>query len=144
DDIKVEYHPHSKLPSIVHHFAAFSRSCSSEGQVPCNDAPWKPFQMQLDFEVTEIALEAAMAKEQMNRLLDLVFTHCGKWLRNGIYTLVIVFLFVHLSNLINMWFQKDVVSVEYDNKTHEFEMYYCPLWDWALDLLRDSCLTPHF
>lgn len=23
DDIKVEYHPHSKLPSIVHHFAAF-------------------------------------------------------------------------------------------------------------------------
>lgn len=43
-----------------------------------------------------------------------------------------------------MWFQKDVVSVEYDNKTHEFEMYYCPLWDWALDLLRDSCLTPHF
>lgn len=73
DDIKVEYHPHSKLPSIVHHFAAFSRSCSSEGQVPCNDAPWKPFQMQLDFEVTEIALEAAMAKEQMNRLLDLVY-----------------------------------------------------------------------
>ncbi|KAG1875976.1 hypothetical protein C8R48DRAFT_768824 [Suillus tomentosus] len=72
DDIKVEYHPHSKLPSVVHHFADFSGSCSSEGQVPCNDAPWEPFQMQLDFEVAEIALKAAMTKEQTNRLLDLV------------------------------------------------------------------------
>ncbi|KAG1893170.1 uncharacterized protein F5891DRAFT_1196801 [Suillus fuscotomentosus] len=41
DDIKVEYHPHSKLPSVVHHFADFSHSCSSEGQfVRFIDEPW--------------------------------------------------------------------------------------------------------
>jgi len=27
---------------------------------------------------------------------------------------------------------------------HEFDMHYCPIWDWALDLLRDSQLAPHF
>ncbi|KAG2351833.1 hypothetical protein BDR07DRAFT_1240344, partial [Suillus spraguei] len=31
-----------------------------------------PFWMRLDFEVAEIALEAAMTKEQTNQLLDLV------------------------------------------------------------------------
>jgi len=37
-----------------------------------------------------------------------------------------------------------MVSVEHHNETHEFEMHYCPLWDWALDLLRDSRLAYHF
>ncbi|KAG2353230.1 hypothetical protein BDR07DRAFT_1310308, partial [Suillus spraguei] len=62
--------------------------------------PWEPFQTWLDFEVTEIALEAAMTKDQTNWLFDLichsacgkeVFTlqtmmksvHFGKWLPNG-------------------------------------------------------------
>ncbi|KAG1833242.1 hypothetical protein DFJ58DRAFT_670941, partial [Suillus subalutaceus] len=41
-------------------------------------------------------------------------------------------------------FQKDVVSVEHCDETHEFEMHYRPLWDWVLDLLQDSRLTYHF
>ncbi|KAG2116408.1 uncharacterized protein F5147DRAFT_758075 [Suillus discolor] len=73
DDIKVEYHPHSKLPSVVHHFADFSCSCSSEGQ-----------------------------------------------------------------------FQKDVVSVEYDNETHEFEMHYHPLWDWFVHFINEPWTADAF
>lgn len=72
DDIKVEYHPHSKKPPSVHHFSEFSRSRPSEGQIPRNNSPWEPFRTRLDFEVAEIALEAALTKEQTNRLLDLV------------------------------------------------------------------------
>ncbi|KAG2092954.1 uncharacterized protein F5147DRAFT_747983 [Suillus discolor] len=72
DDIKVKYHPHSELPSTVHHFSDFSCSCSSEDQVPRNNSPWEPFRTRLDFEVAEIALEAAMTEEQTNQLLDLI------------------------------------------------------------------------
>ncbi|KAG1739958.1 uncharacterized protein EDB91DRAFT_1026020, partial [Suillus paluster] len=38
-------------------------------------SPWEPFQICLNFEIAEIALEAAMTKEQTNQLIDLV--HCS-------------------------------------------------------------------
>ncbi|KAG2034084.1 hypothetical protein BDR03DRAFT_993845 [Suillus americanus] len=72
DDIQVKYHPHSQLPPSVHHFSEFSRSCPMEAAVPRNNSPWEPFCTRLDFEIAEIALEAAMTKEQTNRLLSLV------------------------------------------------------------------------
>jgi len=77
DDIKVEYHPHSQIPSTVHHFSEFSRSCSTEDDVPRNNSPWEPFRTRLDFEVAEIALEAAMTKDQTNCLLDLIHRSAG-------------------------------------------------------------------
>ncbi|KAG2135968.1 hypothetical protein DEU56DRAFT_913061 [Suillus clintonianus] len=144
DDIKVKYHPHSKLPTTVHHFSDFSHSCSSEDQVPRNNSPWEPFRTRLDFEVAEIALEAAMTKEQTNRLLDLVHRSAG-----GKDT----FTLQSHDEVRSLWemasqrytpFQKDVVSVKHQDETHKFDMHYRPLWDWALDLLRDSRLAPHF
>ncbi|KAG2114673.1 uncharacterized protein F5147DRAFT_743848 [Suillus discolor] len=138
DDIKVEYHTHSKLPSIVHHFADFSRSCSSEGQVPCNNSPWEPFRTRLDFEVAEIALEAAMTKEQMNRLLDLVHRSASGTDKFTLQSHNKVRSLWEMASQRYTLCQKDVVSVEYDNETHEFEMHYCPLWDWVLDLLQDK------
>lgn len=71
DDIQVEHHPHSQLPSTIHRFAEFSRSRPTEEHTPRNNSPWEPFRTRLDFEVAEIALEAAMTKDQTNRLLDL-------------------------------------------------------------------------
>ncbi|KAG1846280.1 hypothetical protein F4604DRAFT_1884179 [Suillus subluteus] len=131
DDIKVDYHPNSQIPSTIHHFADFSRTRPTEASVPRNHAPWEPFQTRLDFEVAEIALEAALTAEQTNRLLSLV----------------------HRSALRELWstasqrftpFQVDIVSVPNQNKVHEFDMHYRPLWDWALDMLRDRRLAPHF
>ncbi|KAI6142012.1 hypothetical protein BKA82DRAFT_3946922, partial [Pisolithus tinctorius] len=29
-------------------------------------------------------------------------------------------------------------------ETMEFKMYYCLLWDWACDLLKDSGVGPYF
>ncbi|KAG2104264.1 hypothetical protein BD769DRAFT_1630826 [Suillus cothurnatus] len=143
---KVEYHPHSQIPSTVHHFSEFSRSCSTEDDVPRNNSPWEPFRTRLDFEVAEIALEAAMTKDQTNRLLDLVhrsasgndtfmlqnhekFAPSGTWLRSVIP---------------DVQFRNDSVSVSLENEVHEFNMHYRPLWDWVLDLLRDKRLAPHF
>ncbi|KAG1908652.1 uncharacterized protein F5891DRAFT_1124360 [Suillus fuscotomentosus] len=141
DDIKVKYHPHSELPPTVHHFSDFSCSCSSEDQVPRNNSPWEPFRTRLDFEVAEIALEAAMTEEQTNRLLDLIHRSAsGK----DIFTLQSHDEVRLLWEMASERYTPDVVSVKHQDETHEFDMHYRPLWDWALDLLRDRRLAPHF
>jgi len=48
-------------------------SCMTEDTVPCNNSPWEPFCIWLDFKIAEIALETAMTKDQTNCLLDLVY-----------------------------------------------------------------------
>ncbi|KAG1814111.1 hypothetical protein EV424DRAFT_1348837 [Suillus variegatus] len=144
DDIKVEHHPHSQIPSTVHRFSEFSRSCPTEDYVPRNDSPWEPFRTRLDFEVAEIALEAAMTKDQTNRLLNLIHRSASG---NDTFTLQ------NHDEVRSLWdlasqrytkFQNDTVSVPLGNEVREFDMHYCPLWDWVLDLLRDKRLAPHF
>ncbi|KAG2140493.1 uncharacterized protein EDB93DRAFT_1089821, partial [Suillus bovinus] len=98
----------------------------------------------LDFKVAEIALEAAMTKDQTNWLLDLVHqSTSGKD----------TFTLKSHNEVRSLWemasqqytpFRKDVVSVKHQDETHKFDMHYRPLWDWALDLLQDSRLAPHF
>ncbi|KAG2118345.1 hypothetical protein BD769DRAFT_1629698 [Suillus cothurnatus] len=144
DDIKVDYHPHSQILSTIHHFTDFSRTRPMEASVPQNHTPWEPFQTCLNFEVAEIALEAALTTEQTNCLLSLIHRSTC---RGGTFTLQ------NHDEVRELWstasqhftpFQVDVVLVPYQNKVHEFDMHYCPLWDWALDMLRDRHLAPHF
>ncbi|KAG1896735.1 uncharacterized protein F5891DRAFT_1245689 [Suillus fuscotomentosus] len=144
DDIKVEHHPHSQIPSTVHRFSEFSRSCPTEDYVPRNDSPWEPFCTRLDFEVAEIALEAAMTKDQTNRLINLIHRSASG---NDTFTLQ------NHDEVRSLWdlalqhytrFQNDAVSVPLRNEVLEFDMHYRPLWDWVLDLLRDKRLAPHF
>ncbi|KAG0700922.1 hypothetical protein DFH29DRAFT_982909 [Suillus ampliporus] len=144
DDIKVDYHPHSQIPSTIHHFADFSCTHPTEASVPRNHAPWEPFRTWLDFEVAEIALEAALTAEQTNRLLSLV--HCSAR-RDETFTLR------NHDEVRELWsttsqcftpFQVNVVSVPYQKKVHEFDMHYRPLWEWALDMLQDRHLALHF
>ncbi|KAG2046447.1 hypothetical protein BDR06DRAFT_899222, partial [Suillus hirtellus] len=66
DDIKIKYHSHSKIPLTVHLFLEFTCHCPTEDTVPCSASQWEPFHTRLDFEVTEIALAAAMMKNQTN------------------------------------------------------------------------------
>ncbi|KAG1826427.1 hypothetical protein EV424DRAFT_1600316 [Suillus variegatus] len=123
-DIKVEYHPHSKIPSTIHRFVDFSRHRSMEDSV------------------AEIALEAAMTKDQTNRLFNLLHrSACGK----EAFTLQShdeVRSFWEMAS--ERFTPSSVVSVKYRSEVHDFNMYSRPLWDWALDLLRDSRFTKHF
>ncbi|KAG2142230.1 uncharacterized protein EDB93DRAFT_1241592 [Suillus bovinus] len=135
DDIKIKYHPHSQIPSTVHSFSEFSHSCPTEDYVPHNDSPWEPFHTQLDFKVAEIALEAAMTKDQTNRLLNLIHRSASG---NDTFTLQ------NHDEVHSLWDLASQLSVPLGDKVHKFDMHYHPLWDWVLDLLRDKHLTPHF
>ncbi|KAG1905179.1 uncharacterized protein F5891DRAFT_1126021 [Suillus fuscotomentosus] len=138
----LEHHPHSQLPSTIHRFAEFSRSRPTEEHTPRNNSPWEPFRMRLDFEVAEIALEAVMTKDQTNRLLDLFHRSATG---NDSFTLH------NHDEVCSLWdfasqryTRHDTLSVPFEKEVYEFDMHYRPLFDWALDLLRDERLAPHF
>ena len=99
DDIKVEYHPNSGIPEQIHAFTNFKCGPTSlESAPPPNKQPWLPFKSRLEFEVAEIALEAAMNNEQTDRLIDL-FNRCASRQEK--------FTFKNHKDIRNMW---DAVS----------------------------------
>jgi hypothetical protein len=74
NDIKVEYHPNSGIPTSVEHLHEYrQRRLGERQQLP--DQPWKPFRTRGDFEFAEIALDAALNKAQTNALISLIH-HC--------------------------------------------------------------------
>ncbi|KAG1908935.1 uncharacterized protein F5891DRAFT_974216 [Suillus fuscotomentosus] len=74
DDIKGEHHPNSGIPTKVHVFGDFKSHPAhySSWSTPEPDAqPWCPFTSRLEFDITEIALEAALNNSQTDCLLDI-------------------------------------------------------------------------
>lgn len=88
DDIRVEYHLHSKYPSTIHHFSEFSCSRSSEDQVPCSNSPWEPFRTQLESRQTTcltLCIDLPAAQTHLHCRITMRFTHYGRWLRSVIH-----------------------------------------------------------
>ena len=68
----MEYHPNAGKPTITHPFSEFTQGNVTQAYEPDSSTdPWHPFRSRLDFEFAELALEAALSKEQTTRLLTL-------------------------------------------------------------------------
>ena len=68
----MEYHPNAGKPTITHLFSEFTQGNVTQAYEPDSSTdPWYPFRSRLDFEFAELALEAALSKEQTTRLLTL-------------------------------------------------------------------------
>ncbi|KAF9490004.1 hypothetical protein BDN71DRAFT_1525388 [Pleurotus eryngii] len=149
DDIKVEYHPHSKRPPAVTLFENFSRrsplpEALNEPSAPLKTPPWSPFRTRLDFEVASFALDAGLKEEHVNMLLSLL-GRCTKG--DEQLTLGSSEDINHLWNLAAHRapeFVQDTIEVEYRGQEVEFEIWYRPLWDWVLSLVKDTNLASHF
>ncbi|KAG1858282.1 hypothetical protein C8R48DRAFT_748763 [Suillus tomentosus] len=144
DDIKVEHHPNSGIPTKVHAFGDFKRHPAhySSWSAPEPDAqPWRPFKSRLEFDIAEIALEAALNNAQTDRLLD-ICCRCAQQSEK--------FTFQNHKDVRAKWdaasqrFTKDVVSIPFADASWDFDVYYRDLWEWATDLLHDPYLFPHF
>lgn len=72
DDIRVEYHPHSGIPTKTVAFEDFTRDPERSGASMPNAPPYRPWRTQEDFELSELALEVAMNESQIERLIQLV------------------------------------------------------------------------
>jgi len=72
DDIKVEHHPNSGIKAKVYAFEDFQRNpMAATSDPPPNKKPWLPFKSRLEFEVAQIALEAALNNDQTDRLIKI-------------------------------------------------------------------------
>ncbi|KAG2143770.1 uncharacterized protein EDB93DRAFT_1241355 [Suillus bovinus] len=140
DDIKVEHHLGSGIPTKVFAFNDFTcrPAHHSSWSAPEPDAqPWCPFRSRLEFNIAEIALEAALNNEQTDHLLD-ICCRCAQKSEK--------LTFKNHKDVCAKWdaFTKDVISIPFADKSWDFDIYYRNLWEWATDLLRDPHLFPYF
>ncbi|KAG1895695.1 uncharacterized protein F5891DRAFT_1193859 [Suillus fuscotomentosus] len=145
DDIKVEHHQNSGIKAQIYPFNNFHcRPATSSAYTTPNNHPWRPFQSRLEFEVAELALEVGLNNKQTDRLINICH-QCS--LRKDSFTLKNHKDIHGKWEAVSHWitkFTKDVISVPYDSKMREFDVYYRDLWDLTTDLLRDPNLFPHF
>ncbi|KAG0707969.1 hypothetical protein DFH29DRAFT_979579 [Suillus ampliporus] len=144
DDIKVEHHPNSGIKTKVYAFEEFQRRpVAATSDPPPNKKPWLPFKSQLEFEVAQIALEAALNNEQTDRLIK-ICRRCAIGKDK--------FTFENHKDIHKKWdavsqcvtgFMKEVILMMCEDKSLDFEVHYRDLWEWAADLLRDPCLFLH-
>ncbi|KAF8546447.1 hypothetical protein OG21DRAFT_1388874, partial [Imleria badia] len=142
---KTEYHPNSSRAPVYESFSMFG--CQAHPPPVIDAQPWEPFISHEDFEFAEITHAAAMSKDLVNKLLHLIWKIAGGQTKTK-FSLKshnnIAAAWLHASVLLTPVSQHDSVTVEYKKKELEFSLYSRPLWDWALDLLQDPLLRPHF
>ncbi|KIJ58540.1 hypothetical protein HYDPIDRAFT_184182 [Hydnomerulius pinastri MD-312] len=144
DDIKVAHHPRSGRAQHVHRFSDYKRNqASHKPSLPRDRQPWQPFRSRLDFEIAELALHAALSKDETNQLISLVHRAVS-----GHET----FSLTNHKEVSETWsrtshrftpFERTVISVPYRKEEHQFDVHFRPLWNWAIDLLRDPRIGPH-
>ncbi|KAI6107235.1 hypothetical protein EV401DRAFT_2060073 [Pisolithus croceorrhizus] len=137
-----EFHPHSNCPSLFQSQEEFGQ-CAFPAMA-CNTQPWCPFIEEGDYMFAEIALQAGLSASHINSLLMLIAcVNQGKakvTLRNEV-------------NLQRAWdraamqvtpFTHHNIVAPYKGEDFTFPVYAWSLWDWALDLLSNPLLAPHF
>jgi hypothetical protein len=79
DDIKIEYHPHSKKPPLILKFddckivkEPIAAVNDLPPAAPAEEEPWAPFDTRLDFEFAELMLDCLMNERQRENLINLV------------------------------------------------------------------------
>ncbi|KAG1734249.1 uncharacterized protein EDB91DRAFT_1238449 [Suillus paluster] len=143
-EFKTEYHPRSGRPTLFQPFNKFHISSQAQHTPIIDKEPWCPFRSHGDFEFSEIAIEAALNKSQINTLLSLIMCISEG---NAQITLK------NEADLSKAWdnaaveltpFSKHEVSVTYKKNEQVYKVHAWPIWDWVLNLLDNALLAPHF
>lgn len=71
DSIQTEYHPRSKRPTKVDKFDEYNDTPPTEPP-DADPQPWAPFGSRTDFEFAQIALAAALTKDQVDSMIRLI------------------------------------------------------------------------
>ncbi|KAI6042277.1 hypothetical protein EDC04DRAFT_2564564 [Pisolithus marmoratus] len=119
-DFKTEFHPRSKRPTLYQSFEDFGQQIP-EDMAPVSE-PWRPFASEGDYIFATIAVEAGLTSTQVDSLLTLFHR-----IKQGTTS-----------------FSKFEITAPYKGEGVMFQVHARPLWDWALDLLQNPSLAPHF
>jgi hypothetical protein len=72
DNIRTEYHPNSGRGVKIETFEDYRKHSMKPISVPEITDPWRPFQSRTNFEFAQLALDAALTKTHVNKLIQLV------------------------------------------------------------------------
>ncbi|KAG1876628.1 hypothetical protein DFJ58DRAFT_712860 [Suillus subalutaceus] len=142
---RTEYHPSSGREPLHQAFNEFRVDVhdTTEG-LPVDEEPWRPFSSQGDFEFAEITLDASLNKSQIDGLLSLIARIATGQVRITLkndtdFRNVLCSATTQVSP-----FTKHDITVPYKREERVYEVHALPIWEWALDLLENPLLAPHF
>ncbi|KAG2057487.1 hypothetical protein BDR06DRAFT_980881 [Suillus hirtellus] len=125
-EFRMEFHPSSGREPLHQAFDEFGINAHPEEQLPVDKTPWHPFCSRTDFEFAEIALDAALNKSHINGLLALI----GRISRG--------------ETQMTLKTDTDLCKAWEHATDQVVPTHALPLWEWALDLLGNLVLAPHF
>ncbi|KAI9057444.1 hypothetical protein FKP32DRAFT_1615288 [Trametes sanguinea] len=144
-DIKIEYHPRSGRPPQVKPFEEFMRQNASASASAARHEPWAPgFRTRIEFEFADFVREALLDDGSVTTLLRII----GKIVADPSQ-----FKLSSANDVKASWaaaaerypsYTARELSIPYRNTARVYTFYGRPLWDWALTLVRDRILAPHF
>ncbi|KAI5994281.1 hypothetical protein F5J12DRAFT_785841 [Pisolithus orientalis] len=113
-EFKTGFHPHSKCPTLFQSAKKFGQQNLKYMAPDCE--PWCPFASEGDYIFATVAIEAGLSSTQSGGT----------------------------TNTTTYQFLKFEIAVPYKGSDMTFPIHICPLWDWALNLLQNPFLEPHF
>ncbi|EIW80027.1 hypothetical protein CONPUDRAFT_58076 [Coniophora puteana RWD-64-598 SS2] len=140
---KTEYHPKSGRPTRFYSYDEFRRPVQQQ-VFEKDEHPWRPFRSRADYDLASIAVDAQMSDSLVRRLLDLV-----KGVKSGEANVT----FESVKNLRDACdtatttftpFELHDIVINYKGEDLHHEFYGRDMFDWALDLLENEALAPHF
>ncbi|KAK0209611.1 hypothetical protein IW262DRAFT_1468882 [Armillaria fumosa] len=148
DNIQTIYHPSSGRATQIDHFEDYrSRPAFQYSQPPIDPHPWCPFASCHNFELAEFILDTALTKKQMKTLFRLLKPEAASNQDNPEFNIHTPKEFKeHWDLAVNMItaFEKSTVTVLLRGSDYTYDVYRQNLWTWALDLIQDPTLEPHF
>ncbi|THH17255.1 hypothetical protein EUX98_g9164 [Antrodiella citrinella] len=140
NDVKIFYHPNSKRATKILNHEEYRRTSQTPRPQP-DERPWRPFRSRGDFEFAELALDAGLNNPQTDAFLAYI-----RRLLSGTVELTLQ----SSADLNKVWESASdshvsvTVSTKYKDDTREYPFFYRPIWDWALETLRNPTFAPHF
>ncbi|KAK0498844.1 hypothetical protein EDD18DRAFT_1103311 [Armillaria luteobubalina] len=141
------FHPSStRLTQIVHFEDYQSSSAFQHAKPPIDTHPWRPFASRCDFELAEFILNAALTEKQMKTLFSLLNPEESSNPSTEFNICTPKDFKEHWDHAVNLItpFEKSTVTVQLQNKDYTYDVYRWNLWEWALELIRNPLLEPHF
>ncbi|EPS99113.1 hypothetical protein FOMPIDRAFT_12620, partial [Fomitopsis schrenkii] len=145
NDIKTVYHPKSGKAPLIQSLAEYN-SADTKARVLSHpeDKPWKPYETRLDFEFSEFAMTAYLNKEHVEKLIMLLNIAASRQDRLTITTNAELVKVRESASSLLTPFKETELEIPFEEETHKYSVWGRDLWDWAMDNLLDSRLTPHW
>ncbi|KAI6156008.1 hypothetical protein BKA82DRAFT_3967167 [Pisolithus tinctorius] len=142
-EFKIQFHPRSNRPLIYQSYEEF-RVHSEKSASLVDKTPWSPFRTLGDFEFAEIALASLLNQQQVNALLDLFARVTQGAVQVTLKNDAELRKVCDAAAMELTPFSRVEVKVPYKKEECTFEAHIRPLWEWALDILENPFLGPHF